>query len=122
MARAPVCLPAKNAQIRKPVARLNGCAQAWPPTLAKVRACQDPICTRIFRENFIYRPKWLIDKGFENDPKFLWITLLTACQSGSESPIYQGFEHNARKFGSLLIRSKSRAYKKTKRLNIYFLM
>jgi hypothetical protein len=122
MARAPACLLAKSAQPHKPTARLSGCALAWPPTLAKVQACQDPICTRIFRENFIYRPKWLIDKGFENDPEFLWITLLTACQSGSESPIYQGFEHNARKFGSLLIRSKSRAYKKTKRLNIYFLM
>jgi hypothetical protein len=59
----------------------------------------------------------LIDKGFENDPEFLWITLLTACLRGSESPINQGFEHNARKFGNRVICSKSTAYKKTKPLN-----
>jgi hypothetical protein len=38
--------------------------------------------------------------GFGIDPKFLWITLLTACLREAESPINQGFEHNARKIGS----------------------
>ena len=121
-APAPRSRAANFVLIRTPVARLYGCVPGWPASLVKVPACQYPICTRIFRENFIYRPKWLIGKGFENDPKFLWITLLTACLWEAESPINQGFEHNARKIGRLLIRSKSRGYKKTKRVKFFFLM
>jgi hypothetical protein len=119
-ARAPSCLAAKPAHFRTPEARSSDCVPGWPPRLAKVWPCQAPICARIFRENFIYRPKWLIDKGFKNDPKFLWITLLTACQTASETPIYQGFGHNARKFGNRGILSKSSTYKKTKPMYIFF--
>jgi hypothetical protein len=49
--------------------------------------------------------------GFGIDPEFLWITLLTACPWEAESPINQGFEHNARKIGSRRIYSKSTTYK-----------
>jgi hypothetical protein len=48
-----------------------------------------------FRQIFIASAKCLIFLGFENDPMILWITLLTACQPKAETPMNQGFEHNA---------------------------
>jgi len=57
--------------------------------------------------------------GFEIDPEFLWITLLTACPWGAESPINQGFEHNARKIGSHRIYSKSMTYKYSEQMIIF---
>jgi len=64
----------------------------------------------------------LIDKDFEIHPEFLWITLLTACRTEAESPINQGFEHNARKFGSPSICLKSTTYKKTEVITNNFYM
>jgi hypothetical protein len=62
----------------------------------------------------------LINKGFEIHPKFLWITLLTACQTQSKSPILQGFEHIARKISSAWNRYKSSTYKKTEADYFFF--
>jgi hypothetical protein len=99
--------------LNKQAARSGGCKPGWRPAPAIYAACQARSCALLFRRNFIHRPKWLIEKDFEIHPEFLWITLLTVCPTGAESPINQGFEHNARKFGSLSICLKSTTYKKT---------
>jgi hypothetical protein len=62
----------------------------------------------------------LINKGFEIHPKFLWITLLTACQTLAQSPILQGFEHIARKISSARNCYKSSTYKKSEAGYFFF--